>query len=132
MAGWTGVGATIGVMASCGILIWWLREPIVGVYSGDPRIVTATLPIMLVVSFAIVADGAQMTAAHAARALGDAWSATARAAVAFWLIMVPTGWALGLGLGWGPAGLMVGVLIGCGAAFLLMAQRFAAMLRKRA
>ena len=129
MAGWTGIGATLGVMAACGLLIWLLRGPILGVYSTDPRIVAASLPVMAVVAVAIVADGAQMTAAHATRALGDAWNATARAAVAFWLVMVPGGWAMGVWLGWGPAGLMAGVVIGCAVAFVLMAERFTALLR---
>ena len=65
------------------------------------------------------------------RALGDAWSATRRYAVAFWLILVPSAYFWGFILDLGAKGLLIGVMTGCAASFLLQLHRFQQLIRQK-
>ena len=130
-AGWIGLGATLGVMAVCGLLITLFARPLSAAYTPDPQLVTATVPLLPLVALVILADGANMTMAQAVRATGDTWNSTIRYLIGFWLVMVPLGWWLGIELGYGASGLLVAVLIGCSVAFVLQAMRFRALVHAR-
>ena len=132
LAGWTGLAATATVMAVCGVLIAVCREGIAQGYTPDPELVALTAPLLILVGIVIVADGTSMTAAQAVRGLGDTWNATIRYGIAFWGVMVPLGWMLGVQFGYGVEGLLIAVGVGCLTSLALQAQRFAALLRRGA
>lgn len=130
LAGWVGVAATLATMALFGALVALLRHPIAQGYTPDPVLAAAAAPLLILVGVAIIADGASMTAAQAVRGLGDTWNATLRYGIAFWGVMVPLGWWLGVSMGYGTAGLLCAVGIGCLTALLLQSLRFSSLLRR--
>ena len=60
--GWHGVEIGVGVAAVLGALVYVLREPVLHVYTDNPTIIAATLPLLVWVWWFHVADAAQTMA----------------------------------------------------------------------
>jgi MATE family multidrug resistance protein len=69
-------------------------------------------------------DGVQVVSAGALRGLQDTRVPMWLAALAYWGIGMPVGAWLGLGLGFGPRGMWLGLTAGLLVAAILMARRF--------
>lgn len=89
--GWHGLELGLLISALMGSTVYLLREPILGLYTGDTAIVAAALPLLAWVAVFHVADAAQTIAAFVLRA----W----RIAVVPVLIYVAAIWGVGLGGG---------------------------------
>lgn len=131
LAGWVGLGTTATCMALAGLAIVVFRVPIVSGYTPDSELVALAAPLLVFVAVIIVLDGSQMTVAQAVRGLGDTWNATWRYGIAFWGVMVPLAWMLGIGLGYGVRGLLVAVGIGCLTSLGLQACRLTGLLQRK-
>jgi MATE family multidrug resistance protein len=68
----------------------------------------------------------------ALRGAGDVWPATALYCIAFWGVMVPAGYLLGVVLGGGAPGLVVAMFLGTLCASVLLGLRFRRMCRRLA
>lgn len=60
--GWHGVEIGVGIAAILGALVYLLREPVLHVYTDNPTIIAATLPLLVWVWWFHVADAAQTMA----------------------------------------------------------------------
>jgi len=60
--GWHGVEIGVGLAALLGALVYVLREPVLHVYTDNPTIIAATLPLLVWVWWFHVADAAQTMA----------------------------------------------------------------------
>jgi len=89
---WAGLEIGIGVAAVVGGAMYLMREQVVGLYTANPVIVAATLPLLAWVALFHVADAAQTVAAFALRAY--------RIATLPLLIYVVALWGVGLGGGY--------------------------------
>jgi len=90
--GWAGLEIGVGIAAVVGGAIYLLREQVVGLYTANPVIVAATLPLLAWVALFHVADAAQTVAAFVLRAY--------RIATLPLLIYVVALWGVGLGGGY--------------------------------
>jgi len=89
---WAGLEIGVGIAAVVGGAVYLLRAQVVGLYTANPVIVAATLPLLAWVAFFHVADAAQTVAAFVLRAY--------RIATAPLLIYVVALWGMGLGGGY--------------------------------
>ena len=130
LAGWVGTVGSIGLMVVIGLLLALVPEPVARLYTDDPALLQRTVPLILIVALVAWADGSQVVASLAVRALGDSWVATGMLVVAWLFVFVPVAWVLGFPAGLQESGLLIAAGIGGLAALLLMAIRFAALSRR--
>ncbi len=123
-AGWTAVGTAGVVQAACAAGFALAPGVLAAVYSDDPAVTAVAIPTIAVGALALLPDGMQGVVIGALRGTGDVWPATGLYLLAFWGVMVPAGYLLGVGLGLGAPGLMGGVLAGTVSAALLLSLRF--------
>jgi MATE family multidrug resistance protein len=90
--GWAGLEIGVVVAAVLGSAVYVLREEVVGLYTGNPVIVAAALPLLAWVALFHIADAAQTVAAFVLRAY--------RIATVPLLIYVVSLWGVGLGGGY--------------------------------
>ena len=129
LAGWVGIVGSVALMAAIGVVISIVPEPIARLYTDDTELVLRTAPLIVIVAVIAWADGSQVVASQAVRALGDSWTATRMLVVAWLGIFVPAAWALGFWSGLEEGGLLFAGGIGGLAALVLMSRRFHVLAR---
>ncbi len=130
VAGWVAVGAAATVMFFLGIIFFTLAGLLSAIYASDPRITAVAVPTLLVAAFVLLPDGTQAVLMGALRGTADVWPATALYLVAFWVVMVPCGYYLGVARGGGAPALMQAIIVGCMLASLLLGWRFHTVSRR--
>ena len=90
--GWAGLEIGVLIAAVLGSAVYLLRGPLIGLYTSDPVIVAAALPLLAWVVLFHVADAAQTIAAFVLRAH--------RIATVPLVVYVVAIWAIGLGGGY--------------------------------
>ncbi len=123
-AGWVAVGATAIVMFFLAIVFFTVPGLLSAIYVSDPRITAVAVPTLLVAALVLLPDGTQAVLMGALRGTADVWPATALYLFAFWVVMVPCGYYLGVVRGGGGPAFMQAIFIGCVCASLLLGWRF--------
>ena len=100
------------------------HHAIASVYSADPAVIALGGSLLLYAALFQLPDGVQVVSAGALRGLKDTRVPMWLAVLAYWGIGMPVGAWLGLGLGWGPRGMWLGLTAGLLVAAILMARRF--------
>ena len=129
LAGWVGIVGSVALMAAIGLVIGLVPEPVAWLYTDDTELILRTAPLIVIVAVIAWADGSQVVASQAVRALGDSWTATRMLVVAWVGIFVPAAWVLGFWAGLEEGGLLIAGGIGGLAALALMSRRFAVLVR---
>jgi len=101
--GWAGVEIGVLIAAVLGSAVYLLREPLIGLYTRDPVIIAAALPLLAWVVLFHVADAAQTVAAFVLRAHRIATVPLVVYAVAIWAIGLGGGYVAVFELDVGPA-----------------------------
>ena len=123
-AGWVSVGLAGLILAAVGMIYAFTAEGLVALYNSEPAVAAIAVPAILVAAVVAVPDGIQGVLGGALRGAADVWPATVLYVIAFWFIMVPLGYYLGVvRLGGAPA-LMIAVLAGVIVAALMLGLRF--------
>ncbi len=107
-----------------------MPRSIAGLYSGDPEILAIARVTIALASVVLIFDGLKEVFAGALRGTGDVWFATITNVIAFWLIMIPLGYFLSIGMELGAKGLLAAVTTSAMAAGLALGFRFFVMLRR--
>ena len=121
------------MIVSCLAFLFFGR-PIVSLFL-NPEIEANANAVGLAVSFLAIAgifqlaDGAQVTAAHALRGLSDTKVPMLLAIFGYWLVGLPTSYVLGIVLGWRCVGIWTGLAVGLTFVAIVLLTRFA--LRER-
>jgi MATE family multidrug resistance protein len=116
MAGFAvAVGAGGGVIAS-----WFVRDAAVIVLAAQLLVVAAVFQL---------ADGVQVIAAAVLRGIMDVKIPAAITLVAYWVIALPLGYALGIAGPWGAAGVWTGIASGLAFAAVFLTVRFTRLTR---
>ena len=97
--GWAGVEIGVGIAAVLGGAIYFLRETIVGLYTGNPVIVAAAVPLLAWVALFHIADAAQTVAAFVLRAYRIATVPVIIYVVAVWGVGLGGGYVAAFGIG---------------------------------
>ena len=123
-AGWVSVGLSALILAAVGTIYAFTAEWLVAIYNSEPAVVAIAVPAILVGALVTVPDGVQGVLGGALRGAADVWPATVLYVIAFWFIMVPLGYYLGVMRLGGAAGLMIAVLAGVIVATMMLGLRF--------
>jgi MATE family multidrug resistance protein len=100
------------------------HDAIAGLYTADVAVAALAGTLLLYAALFQFPDGIQVLSAGALRGLRDTRVPMLLAALAYWGIGMPVGAGLGLWLGWGPAGMWLGLTAGLSVAAFLLARRF--------
>jgi MATE family multidrug resistance protein len=116
-AGWTALGLGGAFMTAMALLFVASPRTLIGLFSPGPDVLALGASLLLIAAVFQLFDGLQAVATGVLRGLGDTRTAMIVNLVAHWLIGLPIGYALCFTLGYGVAGLWVGLsagLIVCG------------------
>ena len=113
-AGWVAVGLGVFCMAASGVLLLAFGERVLSVFHATSEVVEIARLLLICAGFFQVFDGAQAVLAGVLRGAGDTVSSMTANLVGHWVVGLPIGAALCYGMGWGVAGLWVGLALGLG------------------
>ena len=108
---------------SAGVLLFasaWIAQ----LYTRDMAVITLASTLLVYAALLQLPDGLQMLASGALRGLQDTRVPMMIAVFSYWGIGMPLGAWLGLGQGWGPQGMWVGLITALSIATVLMGWRF--------
>lgn len=121
-AGWSGIGAGAGFMLMASVLMLTMPTRIAHVFTPDPGVIEAAVPLLLIAAGFQFFDGIQINATGALRGAGNTTTGLWTQLVCYWLIGMPLGALLGFREKMGAAGLWWGLLIALtGASLVLVA-----------
>ena len=123
-AGWVALVLAGIVLSLFGTALALAPSTFARIYSADAVILTVAVPCILIAALAIVPDGLQGVLMGCLRGCGDVWPATALYCIAFWGVMVPSGYLLGVVNGGGAPALTMAVFLGTVVATGLLGIRF--------
>jgi multidrug resistance protein, MATE family len=132
LAGWTGLGLAVVCTGTAAVVFASLPVPLLRVFTDDPAVIAAAVPVFLWMVLALVFDGGQTVMNNACRGLGDTWVPTALHFGSYWLVMVPAAWLFAFPLGQDLPGIYQGILAASLVSFAVLAIRFRALTRGRA
>lgn len=114
-----------GFMVLTGGLFVFAAGPLAAAYTSVPEVLAFAIIFIPIAGFFQVFDGIQVVAAGILRGMGDTRAPVVVNLLGFWLLGMPTSLALAFRLGFGPAGLWWGLVVGLGvvALFLLLRMR---------
>lgn len=102
-----------------------------GLFVSDPEIIEIVSQIVIIMVFYQFGDGLQCTYANALRGLSDVKMLMIMSFISFFIVSLPTGYLLGIALGWGLSGIWAAFPIGLTLAGILYKHRFESRLQKR-
>jgi MATE family multidrug resistance protein len=122
-AGWNGIAAGAGFMLTMSMVFLTIPAHIARLFTPDPGVIAAAVPLMLIAAGFQFFDGIQITAQGALRGAGDTTTGLYTQLVCYWLVGMPLGIWLGFHHKLGAAGLWWGLLIAltCGSFVLIHA-----------
>jgi MATE family multidrug resistance protein len=107
--GWTAILLSGAFMAVCGVALWTAPASIVRLYSGDRAVLSTGAMLLRIAAFFELFDGLQVTATGALRGLGDTHTAMLAHLAGYWVVGLPVAYILCFPMGWGAAGIWVGL-----------------------
>ncbi|WP_101925679.1 MULTISPECIES: MATE family efflux transporter [Luteimonas] len=123
-AGFAGLVLVLATQTVSGIALLLGHDHVVRIYTQDAAVVTLAGALLLYAAAFQFPDGIQVLSAGALRGLKDTRMPMVLAGIAYWGIGMTLGAWLGLGLGWGPQGMWIGLIAGLTVAAVLLGARF--------
>ena len=122
-SGWAALVLSVMFMGAAGAAFWIVPRWIVGIFIDDRGVVGIGAVLLRIAAFFELFDGVQVVATGALRGLGDTRTPMLAHFAGYWIIGLPVAYVLCFPLGWGAAGIWVGLcaaLIPIGAALVLV------------
>lgn len=110
-AGWTALALAAAAMCCCSAAYLLVPHALARLFTPDPSIVAAAVPLFGVAAVFQICDGLQVTAMGALRGAGDTHSGLIIHSCTYWLLGLPVGLYLGLHRHWGAIGLWTGLSV---------------------
>jgi MATE family multidrug resistance protein len=129
-AGWIAVALACLLMLAIAVCIRLFRADIAAIYTSDPAVIAAALPMLGVLSLLVILDGIQGVLTGALRGAADVVYPMATSGIAFWGCAIPFSYYLGYRLRSGAVGLAWGLIVGLAVAGLLLGWRFIVVARR--
>ena len=123
-AGWVAAGLAIIVLGFWGGLFASIPDLLTVFYTQETEVAVVAVAAITMGALVLVPDGLQAVLMGALRGVADVWPATILYLIAFWLVMVPLAYLLGVYWQGGAVGLVQGIALGCVVAAILLALRF--------
>ena len=111
LAGWVGFALSVTMSVIATVFLLSFPEPLIGLFSDDPAVLVAAVPVMLWVALSLIFDGGQSVLNHACRGRGDTWVPTACHFTSYWLVLVPLAIVLAHPMGLGVLGVYQAIAI---------------------
>jgi multidrug resistance protein, MATE family len=111
-SGWTALGLGATVMAASALALLIFPQAIARLFTPDPAIIKAAVPLLRVAAFFQLFDGLQVTATGALRGAGDTTTPMLCHFAGYWVIGLPLGVLLGFRESLGAMGLWMGLSVG--------------------
>jgi MATE family multidrug resistance protein len=111
-AGWTALTTSSAIMLAIGLAFFTWPIPLLRIFTDDPRVIEIGAQLLAIAAAFQLFDGAQAVATGILRGTGDTRTPMITNVAGHWVLGLPIGYALCFGLGWGVAGLWVGLSIG--------------------
>jgi MATE family multidrug resistance protein len=129
--GWHGLQLTLAMAVLMGSAVYLTREAVVRLYTADPAVLAAALPLVAWVALFHTGDALQTVAAFVLRAWRVATVPLVIYAVLLWGVGLGGGFALAFGRGVGAPGFWTAATAGLWLAGLLLSAYLAWMLRRQ-
>ncbi len=123
-AGFSAALLCMGFMALAGLIFVLFRNVLPGLYVTDPQVAEITAVLLVIVAFFQLSDGAQAVGIGILRGITDMKVPTLLTLAAYWIIGLPSGYALAFWADLGIYGVWYGLLISLTVSALLMMLRF--------
>ena len=111
-AGWTALALGGAVMTALGLALFLFPVPMLSLFTTDARILDIGTRLLAIAAAFQLFDGTQAVATGVLRGVGDTRTPMVVNVIGHWLFGLPFGYALCFRLGWGVAGLWIGLSIG--------------------
>ncbi|MGC9197939.1 MAG: MATE family efflux transporter [Acidobacteriaceae bacterium] len=119
-AGWSGIGLGALFMLCASLLLLAIPSRIAHLFTPNPGVIAAAVPLLLIAAGFQFFDGVQVTATGALRGAGNTRMPFLIQLVGYWGIGMPLGILLGFHQKMGAAGLWWGLLIALASAAILL------------
>jgi MATE family multidrug resistance protein len=120
---WLGVAIAVLIAIGTGLIVVAFRYQVAGLYSTEAGVIELTADFLIFALFFQISDAIQATAQAALRGYKDVNIAFIMTLVAYWLICLPTGYALANFTNLGARGYWIGLTIGLLAAGIALSMR---------
>ncbi len=129
-AGWIGIG--VSAVFALPYVAFYAGAPgvIAAAFVDDEAVIAIATMTIRVAALILVFDAMMAAVLGGLRGLGDVWMALVLQTCAFWIAMVPASLIFAIELGYGPVGLLFGVLAGILASLALLLPRFRIVSRR--
>jgi MATE family multidrug resistance protein len=128
-AGWSGIGAGAMTMLIAATFFITVPARVARIYTPDPGVIAAAVPLLLIAAGFQFFDGIQITATGALRGAGNTSTGLWTQLVCYWLVGMPLGLWFGFHHHMGAAGLWWGLLIALTGAAIVLLQAWRRTLR---
>ena len=108
---WAGVGLSVMIMGSLGLLFVFLPVPIMKLFSNEPGLIAAGVPILRLMGLVQIIDAVGLTLSGALRGAGATKAVMLVDVCSGFLLMPPLAWLFGIVFNWGLLGAWFGLLI---------------------
>jgi MATE family multidrug resistance protein len=123
-SGRVGILIATSLMAGTALLMFGAPQLIIGLYTDDPDLIQRAIVLLYLAAVFQLSDGLQVSGSGALRGLKDTTIPMYVNFLSYWVIGLPSGWLLGIHLGYGPEGLWTGLIFGLTTAAILHNVRF--------
>jgi MATE family multidrug resistance protein len=111
-AGWTALGVCAATMAAIAVVFVAWPGPLLRAFTEDAQVVQIGTSLLAIAAAFQLFDGTQAVATGILRGLGETAMPMAMNVIGHWMLGLPVGYVLCFTLGWGVAGLWIGLSIG--------------------
>jgi MATE family multidrug resistance protein len=125
-AGWSALACGVAFMGFAAIAFLTIPERIARIYTSDPAVIKVSVTLLAIAAAFQLFDGCQVVVSGALRGTGNTRAPMFCNLLFYWVVGLPLGMWLCFGLGWGAAGIWVGLCCGLmliGSALLLVWRR---------
>lgn len=120
LSGW---GMALAYASGAAVAFILLGRVMSGWFSAESAVIDLSARLLVIVGVFQIVDGLQVASSAMLRGLKDTRLPAVIGFISYWLIGIPCGLLLGLGLGWNAAGVWWGLALGLFAASLLLGPR---------
>lgn len=111
-AGWTALGLGAAFMLVAGLAFVLFDETILRIFTNEVHVIAIGSTLLYIAAAFQLFDGFQVVATGALRGAGDTRTPLVTNLVGHWFLGLPVGWWLCFRMGWGVAGVWVGLSLG--------------------
>lgn len=124
LAGLIGLGLSVLVMSITAVIMINWPDVIAGMYSNDDDVVALAAKLLFYAGVFQISDGMQVGGFGALRGLKDTRIPLVVNVISYWGVGLPSGYLLGMKMGYGAEGLWMGLIAGLSVAAILHNLRF--------